>query len=201
MKRNDATFKEMVARLQAGEITKEQACSLYDLKPNTLNSWLRRSKLLGTVPRQRQPPEEAARQRANLVSMPLTPEIQAAMDAAVARVLAGELSARAASIEDPRLSSRTLADKVRKVRLEKGLPVQARRTRTNYPSSPFVPAPPPPRPLTSRRARSHRHPGIPKSPAPAQYLPNQDAETPLDAPDSGPKLVQKGRKRAEKRPK
>ena len=141
MKRNDATFKEMVARLQAGEITKEQACSLYDLKPNTLNSWLRRSKLLGTVPRPRQPPEEAARQRANLVSTPLPPEIQAAMDAAVARVLAGELSARAASIEDPRLSSRTLADKVRKVRLEKGLPVQARRTRTNYPSSPFVPTP------------------------------------------------------------
>lgn len=55
--------------------------------------------------------------------------------------------------------------------------------------------------MTSRRTRSARHPGIPKTPAPAQYLPNQDAETPLDAPDSGPKLVQKGRKRAEKRPK
>jgi hypothetical protein len=138
MKRNDATFKAMVARLQAGEITKDQACSLYDLKPNTLNSWLRRSKLLGTVPRQRQPPEEAARQRANLVSKPLTPEIQAAVDAAVARVLAGEISALAASLEDPRLSARTLADKVRKARLEKGLPVQARRTRTNYPSAPYA---------------------------------------------------------------
>lgn len=139
MKRNDATFKAMVARLQAGEITKEQACSLYGLNPHTLSSWLRRSKLLGTVPRQRQPPEEAARQRANLVSTPLTPEIQAAMDAAIARVMAGEISAMAASVEDPRLSARTLADKVRRARLEKGLPVQARRTRTKHPSAPLVP--------------------------------------------------------------
>lgn len=129
MKRNDTTFHEMIARIRSGELTRRAAAEAYGISPGVLNVWIQRSKIEG-LPRDNQwrssNPDKVKALSNHLLGKPLPPELQAAMDAAVARVLAGETSARAASMEDPRLNSRTIAHKVRAARIKEGLPVQHR---------------------------------------------------------------------------
>lgn len=43
MKRNDKTFKEMVARISSGELTRAKAAELYGINLGTLNVWISRS--------------------------------------------------------------------------------------------------------------------------------------------------------------
>lgn len=129
VKRNDPSFREMIGRIRSGELTRKQAAAAYGITTGLLNVWIQRSKITGlprdTEWRQRNP-DKVKELADHLIGKPLSPEVQALMDAAVARVLAGEVSARAAAAEDPRLSHRTLARNVRRERLKAGLPVQFR---------------------------------------------------------------------------
>lgn len=142
MRRNDKTFKEMVARLQSGEITRHQAADIYQIGYGTLGVWLSRSGVAkstaGRLPDGSRRLHGAALER----SRSLSPDKAKALDAAVARVLAGEISALAAEAENPDLSARTIAQRVRKARIDQGLPVQEKRTRAktrrDHPSEPFA---------------------------------------------------------------
>lgn len=129
MKRNDTTFHEMIARIRSGELTRRAAAEAYGISPGVLNVWIQRSKIEG-LPRDNQwrdsNPDKVKALNDHLLGKPLSPELQAAMDAAVDRVLAGETSARAAALADPRLSARTIAHKVRAARVKAGQPVQHR---------------------------------------------------------------------------
>jgi hypothetical protein len=126
MRRNDTQFKALVARLQAGELTRQQAADLHGVKYETLCQWLRRSKV-DLIPRE---DKGLTGYAVELKKRLADPDIKAALDSAVARVLAGEISALAASREDPRINHRTLAVYVRKAKLAQGLPVQHRASPT-----------------------------------------------------------------------
>lgn len=130
MKRNDATFKEMVARLQSGELTRDQAADAYGINPGTLNVWISRSKLGDTIPNL----QGKSRAGAAVHWPELTPDEVSATEAAIARVLAGEVSALAATKADPRISASTLAKRVRKARIDRGIPVQGRKPHARNPA-------------------------------------------------------------------
>lgn len=136
MKRNDATFKEMVTRLQSGAISRAQACDEYGLKYVTLSAWLIRSKLNDSVPRAGAlHGARALHGVAKELAESVDADKAARINSAVARVLAGEISARAASKEDPTLSSRTLAARVLKAKKAAGVPIP-KRTRRPDPTTP-----------------------------------------------------------------
>jgi len=114
MKRNDTTFKEMVARIQSGELTRVQAADTYNLNPGTLNVWLSRSKLNETTKMAVRPLHGAT---ADLVNN-LDPEIAAKLAEATQKVLDGTFkSCLAAHAAYPELSRSTLTARVRKARL------------------------------------------------------------------------------------
>ena len=127
MKRNDSTFKEMVSRIQSGELTRHQAADAYGVGYGTLCVWLSRSKLNESTV-QRSPDGTRMRMRYGAAVEWGVPNPEA-MAAAVQRVLRGEISAQAASKQSPELNSRTLAKKVRKERLAQGQMVQYRARR------------------------------------------------------------------------
>lgn len=118
MKRNDSTFKEMVARIQSGELTRAQAANTYNLNPGTLNVWLGRSKLNETTKMSVRPLHGAT---ADLVNN-LDPEIAAKLAEATRKVLDGTFkSCLAAHGTYPELSLSTLTARVRKARLSEAL--------------------------------------------------------------------------------
>lgn len=118
----------MVARLQTGELTREQASIEYQVDYGTLCVWLGRSKLNATIPRPK-PDKAEPLAGAALKWNTLDEETVKAMDAAVVRVLSGETSALAASKADPRINARTLAQKVRSAKIAAGAPLKPRRSR------------------------------------------------------------------------
>lgn len=109
MKRNDKTFKEMVSRIQSGELTRSQAADAYNIKVNTLNVWLGRSRL--TVPKTRSKElRGAAVEWSNNVDY-------TALNSAVASVLDGTYkSCYAAQRAFPTVKLSTLTLKVRQAR-------------------------------------------------------------------------------------
>ncbi len=112
MKRNDPTFKEMVARILSGELTRMQAADLYQIRANTLNIWLARGKI--DAPKQKRIAYGAT---ADLVNN-LDPEIAAKLAEATQKVLDGTFkSCLAAHAAYPELSRSTLTARVRKARL------------------------------------------------------------------------------------
>lgn len=127
MKRNDATFNAMVARLAAGELTRQQAAEEYGVNYGTLCVWLGRSKLNDSTARK----TPKAVYGAAVDWAIKDPDKVKALDAAVAKVLAGEISALAAAKQNPDLSARTIADRVRRARVQSGLPVQHRTVRAD----------------------------------------------------------------------
>lgn len=131
MKRNDATFKAMVARLQSGEITRKQACEEYDIPYGTLAVWLTRSKVNESIPRSPAGGPENPRQRqgAALEWGTLSDDVRQRMNAAVARVLAGETSALAESKADPEIKCTTLTLWVRRAKEAAGIPVRKNKSR------------------------------------------------------------------------
>lgn len=124
MKPSHPQFQEILARIRSGELTRAQAAAEYGLNPGSLNTWISRSGQAHTLPSRRGKAGTAA-ERAEK-----DPDKVAAMEAAVKRVLTGEISALAMAQLDPRVNPRTLAAKVRQARLKAGLPVQAKRSRT-----------------------------------------------------------------------
>jgi hypothetical protein len=118
MKRNDTTFKEMISRINSGELTRLQAADVYKIKPNTLNAWVIRSKL--DVPKQKRVAYGAAAEAAER----LDPNIAKLLDEATAKVLDGTFrSCLAAHAEYPGIVLGTLTKRVRKARLAQGLPI------------------------------------------------------------------------------
>jgi len=112
MKRNDPTFKEMVARILSGELTRMQAADLYQIRANTLNIWLARGKI--DAPKRKRIAYGAT---ADLVNN-LDPEIAAKLAEATQKVLDGTFkSCLAAHAAYPELSRSTLTARVRKARL------------------------------------------------------------------------------------
>jgi transposase-like protein len=128
MNKHTPQFNEMMSRLQAGEISRDQAALEYGVNRNTLNVWILRAGLKGKVPRKPLTAEAAEVMKENLGSGLLSGEASEALDNAIARVLAGGVSALAAAQEDPRVSPSTLAKRVRAARLAAGQPVQSRRS-------------------------------------------------------------------------
>ena len=127
MKRNDGDFKTMVSRIQSGEFTRQQAAEAYEIPYNTLTIWLKRSRVSLPVKVNATEPKVLHGDALNWATK--DPLKVKAMQEAVERILRGEISALAASQQDPRLSPSTLAQKVRKIRLANGQPVQVRRSR------------------------------------------------------------------------
>lgn len=118
MKRNDSTFKEMVSRISSGELTRLQAAEVYQIKANTLNAWLRRSKI--DAPKQKRVAYGAAAEMA----ANLDPTIAKLLDEATAKVLDGTFkSCLEAHKSYPDVSLSTLTARVRKARIAKGLPI------------------------------------------------------------------------------
>jgi transposase len=127
MKRNDPTFRAMVSRLLAGEITRSQAASEYGIQYNTLCVWLTRSKIdLPETKKTRslKPFSADTVRHGAAVNFPtITEERAQKMNLAVQKALSGEMSARAASIELG-VSVQTVSRKVRSMRVAQGLPVR-----------------------------------------------------------------------------
>jgi hypothetical protein len=119
MTRDDATFKEMVLRLQAGDLTRAQAAEQYGLKYNTLCQWLKRSNLASSIP---MAPVEHQFKKTD-------PEIERATQAAVELVLNGLSSALAAARPGVTLSHREISRRVRMRRLALGRPVKRHTSR------------------------------------------------------------------------
>ncbi|MDO9236198.1 MAG: hypothetical protein Q7U28_09235 [Aquabacterium sp.] len=117
--RNSKEFRELVSRLQAGTLTRAQAAAEYGINPGTLGVWLSRSKV-------RSP---KALHGAALGWAITDPDKIKLLNEAVAKVLAGEVSATKASEMYPTLALATIAFRVRKARIAAGQPVQHRRTR------------------------------------------------------------------------
>lgn len=128
MKRNDQTFKEMVSRITAGELTRQQAADSYGVNYGTLCVWLGRSNLNAQTAR-----------KATGIPKPLAgaalgwnvtdPNKAKVLEEATARVISGEFSVTEASEKYPDLALSTLSKRVRKERMAAGYPVQKRRTR------------------------------------------------------------------------
>ena len=143
MKRNDPTFKEMVSRITSRELTRLQAADTYQIKPNTLNAWLRRSKI--DAPKQTRIAYGAAAELADR----LDPNIAKLLDEATQKVLDGTLkSCLAASAAYPGISLSTLTARVRKARLAAGLPIG--RQGKKPPPEPTKPMPRTPEQLNER---------------------------------------------------
>lgn len=140
MKRNDPTFKEMVARLQSGELTRNQAAEAYGLKPNTLITWLLRSKI--DIPRD----SSAGLRGAALTWTKDDPVRKAALAEAVAKVLSGELTGDQAFAiyADKGVARATLFLEVRKILAAQGI----KRRPGRPPKVPRQPLPVTPPPLT-----------------------------------------------------
>lgn len=128
MQRNDAKFKELVSRLQSGELNRQQASEAYGVNYGTLCVWLSRSKL-GSTTLQREADGSRKLHGIAAKNSQLDPDKDRALDAAVARVLAGEISALAASKESEGLSPSTIAARVRKAKLQAGIPIPRRRAK------------------------------------------------------------------------
>lgn len=124
MKRNDPTFKEMVSRIESGELTRLQAADTYGINPGTLNVWLSRSNLAEKTRLKERPLHGAA-----LGWVKLDPDRAKLLDEVVARVVAGELTVTQAARENPTLVLMTISTKVRQRQEELGLPMRKRRTR------------------------------------------------------------------------
>lgn len=122
MNNTSPQFNEMISRLQSGELTRNQAAAEYGIGIGTLNVWISRKKLAGTIP-------AVGLSGAALEWAETDPDKVNARRQATARVLSGEISALAAAKEYPGMSPTTLALDVRKARIAQGLPVQAKRTR------------------------------------------------------------------------
>ncbi len=134
MKRNDPTFKEMVARILSGELTRKQAADAYGIKENTLTHWLLRGKI--ATPKQ---PKVLA--GAALEWTKPDPVRRAALDEAVSRVLSGELTGDQAFAlyADQGVARATLFYEVRKILAKQGVV----RPRGRPPVNPPVILPPP----------------------------------------------------------
>lgn len=112
MKRNDSKFKEMVLRIQSGELTRHEAAEAYGIGYGTLGVWLSRSKLNSSTARRK---VDGTKARYGVASeWPVLDKD--AVDAAVQRVLSGEISARALCMQDPTFRYSTLVRKVQKAR-------------------------------------------------------------------------------------
>lgn len=119
MKRNDQTFQEMVSRIKSGELTRKQAATAYGIEYGTLCVWLGRSGLNAeTVAKGPLAHRRGAAHGAATNWPVLSPETSAALDAALARVLAGETTAQGESKADPRIKLTTLTQRVRSARRE-----------------------------------------------------------------------------------
>lgn len=130
MKRNDPTFKEMVSRIASGELTRKQAAEAYGINYGTLCVWLGRSDLNAeTVQRGPKAHRDRTAHGAATLWPTLPPEVVAALDAAVARVMAGESTALGESKADPRIKLSTLTQRVQKARREAA--PQAQQTAPN----------------------------------------------------------------------
>jgi len=144
MKRNDTTFKEMVSRITSGELTRLQAADTYQIKPGTLNAWIRRSKL--DVPKQKRVAYGAA---ADLAAN-LDPRIAKLLDEATEKVLDGTFkSCLAAHKAYLGVALGTLTARVRKARLAQGLPI-GRQGKKPLPDAPLKPMPRTPEQLNER---------------------------------------------------
>lgn len=121
MKTTDHQFKVMISRLQAGELTRNQAAAFYGIGIGTLNVWVSRKKLGGTIP-------SAGPAGAALERMITDPDKVKDRAEAVARVLSGKISALAVAKEYPGMSHVTIASDVRKARISMGQQVQHRRS-------------------------------------------------------------------------
>jgi hypothetical protein len=117
----------MVSRLTSGEITRSQAAAEYGIQYNTLCVWLTRSKVdlpgtkRATVVKPFAP--DTVRHGAAVNFPTMTAEKAQKLNVAVQKALSGEMSARAAAIEQG-VSVQTVSKKVRSIRIAKGEPVR-----------------------------------------------------------------------------
>lgn len=132
MKHSDPKAQEMLSRIANGELTRQQASDEYGVSRPVINVWIHRAGLA----KKRPPPTTTFSARGPIPGkeemFPAMTQAKAdALNAAVDRVLRGEVSARAAALEEPHLglSFVTIAAKVRKIRISQGLPVQVRSKR------------------------------------------------------------------------
>jgi hypothetical protein len=120
--RHSQTFKELVARLQSGELTRAQAAAAYGLNPGTLASWLLRSKV-GESTRTKVGDKFLYGAAAEFAER-LDPNIAKLLDEATEKVLDGTFkSCLAAHKAYPGVVLGTLTARVRKARLAQGLPI------------------------------------------------------------------------------
>lgn len=158
MNRHSQEFFDVVAKVNRHELTRLQAAANLGVPYSTFMTWVNRAglskKALKIEPKPftatpdnvndsvccsvndpvNDNPTSTKPRRYNLGS-PLTQEKADALNAAVDKVLRGEISARAAALERPdlNLSFVTIAAKVRKIRLARGLPVQVRSKKASSP--------------------------------------------------------------------
>lgn len=127
MKINDASFKEMVGRLQSGELTRSQAAETYGIGVPMLNVWISRAKLGSTIPDLRKISRPIPNRHVATGPV-LDPDNAKALREAVAKVLSEGVSALSVSNADPRVKQRTLAKYVREAKIAAGevLPVRTR---------------------------------------------------------------------------
>lgn len=119
-----STLAEIAARIKSGEMTRTTAAKAYGLDRVYLSTWLSRAGLAKDLPSQRGKVGFAAELVAKAQE---NPDNVAATERAIEMVLRGEASAMEAARQCPGASHRTVAAKVRKARLARGEPVQARR--------------------------------------------------------------------------
>lgn len=122
MKRNDPTFRAMVARIASGEISRRQAAAIYNVNYGTLGVWLNRSGFGEATAYKGARTRKAGRAGAAVGWPEMSQEVRAKLDAAAERVLSGASSARSESMADPEIKLSTLTIKVRKIRQARGLP-------------------------------------------------------------------------------
>lgn len=114
MKRNDTTFKEMVSRIQSGELTRNQASEAYNVKRGTLDKWLNRSRIAT-------PPLPKALYGAALTWVKDDPVRAAALKAAIDDVLTNHTSLDQVIKKYPGVARSTVAVEVRKVLASQGI--------------------------------------------------------------------------------
>lgn len=113
MNRHSPEFKELVARLQSGELTRAQACDIYGLQRDTLSTWLTRSKVGASTRTKTRPLAGSAKQFVESMD----PQYVLLLNDLVAKVLSGEYrSCRAAHLANPQVPLSTLTVRVRKAR-------------------------------------------------------------------------------------
>lgn len=121
MNRHSPQFKELVGRLQSGELTRAQAAEIYGINPMTLAKWLVRSKV-GESTRTKAEGQlyGAAIEKLNS----LDPAVAEALAEATQKVVDGVYPSCLAAHKDyPGVSLSTLTARVRKARVAKGLPI------------------------------------------------------------------------------